>query len=236
MGTSYNPKILTNGLVLNLDAGNRKSYPGNGTTWVDLTKNKYNGTLTLGPVYNSSNGGSITFDGIDDYISVSNGGGLNNAITYTIDIWFKYISTTQDAGYTGYGALCGRQKNGSWASHILYINGANPTTSKLNFIIDLSAGSAIQSSSNIGTGINNCIITCTTNDIKMYINGGLSSTATSTSASPNDFTIPLAIGAWIGDGASYSNSYIYNFKVYNRVLTSNEVIQNYHAIKGRFSL
>jgi hypothetical protein len=236
MGTSYNPKIVTDGLVLNLDAGNRKSYSGAGTTWTDLTKNKYAGTLTSGPVYNASNGGNISFDGVDDYVSIPNGGGLNNSTTYSIDIWFKYNSTSQDAGFTGYGALCGRQKDGSWSSNLLYINGVNPTTSKLVFQLDLASGPSILSVLNIGTNINHCIITCTTNDIKMYINGIVSSTSVAGTTVRNDSTVPLTMGAWIGGGASYSNSYIYNFKVYNRVLTSNEVIQNYHAIKGRFSL
>jgi hypothetical protein len=228
MGTSYNPKIVTDGLILNLDAANKKSYPGAGTVWTDLTKNKFIGTLTSGPVYNATNGGNISFDGVDDYVSIANGGGLNNSTTYSIDIWFKYNSTSQDAGFTGYGALCGRQKNGSWSANLLYINGADPTTSKLVF------SPSVQSVSNIGTGINHCIITCTTNDIKMYINGSISSTSTDATTVRNDSTTPLTIGAWIGDGASYSNSYIYNFKTYNRVLSSSEVLQNYNATKGRF--
>lgn len=236
MGTSYNPKIVTDGLVLNLDAGNKKSYLGTGTVWTDLTKNKFIGTLTSGPVYNATNGGNISFDGVDDHVSVANGGGLNNSTTYSIDIWFKYNSTSQDAGFTGYGALSGRQKDGSWSANLLYINGVDPTTSKLVFNLDLASGPSVQSVSNIGTGINHCIITCTTNDIKMYINGSISSTSTGATTVRNDSTTPLTIGAWIGGGASYSNSYIYNYKIYSRVLTSNEVLQNYHAIKGRFRL
>ena len=61
--------IVTNGLVLNLDAANPRSYPPayNGTTWFDLSGNSNNGTLTNGPTYNTGSGGSIVFDGVDDY-------------------------------------------------------------------------------------------------------------------------------------------------------------------------
>ena len=61
MGVTYNPKIATDGLVLCLDAANRRSYPGTGTTWSDLAESN-NGTLTNGPTFDAGNGGSIVFD------------------------------------------------------------------------------------------------------------------------------------------------------------------------------
>jgi hypothetical protein len=65
----YNSSIVTNGLVLCLDAGNSKSYPGSGTVWTDLSGRGINGTLTNGPTYSSSNGGVLTFDGTDDFVN-----------------------------------------------------------------------------------------------------------------------------------------------------------------------
>ena len=65
MAFSRGPSIVTNGLVLALDAANHKSYPGSGTTWFDLSGNSHDGTLTGGPTFNSDNGGSIVFDGTD---------------------------------------------------------------------------------------------------------------------------------------------------------------------------
>ena len=67
--TIFFPSIVTNGLVLCLDAGNQLSYPGTGTTWNDLSRNGNDGTLTNGPVFNS--GGSMVFDGVNDYIAIS---------------------------------------------------------------------------------------------------------------------------------------------------------------------
>ena len=69
MSLSRGPKIVTNGLVLYLDAANKKSYPGSGTTWTDLSGNNNTGTLTNGPTFDSNNGGSIVFDGTNDYVS-----------------------------------------------------------------------------------------------------------------------------------------------------------------------
>jgi hypothetical protein len=63
------PNIVTDGLVLYLDAANQKSYPGTGTTWNDLSGNGNNGTLVNGPTFNSDNNGSIVFDGVDDYVN-----------------------------------------------------------------------------------------------------------------------------------------------------------------------
>ena len=70
MGIGYNPSVVSDGLVLCLDAGNIKSYPGSGTTWTDIGGNQNNGTFVNGPSYNSSAGGSIVFDGIDDRINL----------------------------------------------------------------------------------------------------------------------------------------------------------------------
>ena len=62
---NYGPKITTNGLVLCVDAADKNSYPGSGTAWNDIGGQGYTGTLTNGPTFNSSNNGSIVFDGTD---------------------------------------------------------------------------------------------------------------------------------------------------------------------------
>ena len=69
MGLSHSPNIVTDVLVLCLDAANRRSYPGSGNSWLDLSGNGNNGTLTNGPTYSSANGGSLVFDGVDDYVN-----------------------------------------------------------------------------------------------------------------------------------------------------------------------
>ena len=83
MAISYNPRTITDGLVLCLDAANSKSYPGSGTTWTDLSGNGNNGTLVNGPTYSSSNGGSLVFDGTNDYITSSFATTSGQAVTYS---------------------------------------------------------------------------------------------------------------------------------------------------------
>jgi len=80
-------QIVTNGLVLALDAADRNSYISGSTTWRDLTSNSFNGTLTNGPTFNSANGGSIVFDGVDDYAPLT--GTINLGNTFTILSWIK---------------------------------------------------------------------------------------------------------------------------------------------------
>ena len=85
MAFIHSPKIVTSGLVLCLDAANKLSYPSTGTSWYDLTSTGYVGTLTNGPTFNGSNGGTIVFDGVDDYVSVSSAQSLNPG-THDYDI------------------------------------------------------------------------------------------------------------------------------------------------------
>jgi hypothetical protein len=95
MGLSHSPSIITQNLVLCLDAANSKSYPGSGTTWTDLSGNGNNGTLANGVGYNSGNGGSLVFDGVDDYVSLTSAdlrfGGSNS---YTFDFFIKVPHST----------------------------------------------------------------------------------------------------------------------------------------------
>ena len=71
MAFNNGPRIVTNGLVLCLDASDRNSYPGSGTTWYDVSNNGNHATLTNGPTFSTSNGGIFTFDGSNDYADVS---------------------------------------------------------------------------------------------------------------------------------------------------------------------
>ena len=85
--TVFGPR-LDNFLILNLDAGNPSSYPGSGTTWFDLTSNNNNGILINGPTFDSGNGGSITFDGIDDYVDCGDIE-MDGFTGLTVEAWCK---------------------------------------------------------------------------------------------------------------------------------------------------
>ena len=84
MAFNFSPKVVTDGLVLYLDAANPKSIVSGSTIWTDLSRGGNNGTLIGGPTFNSGNGGSIVFDGSNDYVSVSNNSVFNNLYNYSI--------------------------------------------------------------------------------------------------------------------------------------------------------
>ena len=143
MATKYSPKIITNGLVLSLDAANNKSYPRSGTTWSDLSGNSNTGTLTNGPTFSSANGGSIVFDGVDDYISGTNNSSLQLLNDLTIGAWVKLGSGGNDSqgifekmvntGYSGYGIT--RQDN-----YFKFWTGSGGTAAYTNSNITYSSG------------------------------------------------------------------------------------------------
>jgi hypothetical protein len=90
MATNYSPKIVTDGLVLSLDAADKNSYIGSGTTWTDLSANGHVGTLTNGPTFDSNNGGAIDFDGDNDYVTVPDSSTFDVlALDFTIEIVLK---------------------------------------------------------------------------------------------------------------------------------------------------
>ena len=94
MGINYNPKIVTDGLVLCLDAGNIKSYPGSGTTWTDLTNiGSRNATLINSPTYSTSNLGYFTFNGSNTFASITK---PNPNITglISMEMWINFASNT----------------------------------------------------------------------------------------------------------------------------------------------
>ena len=223
MGLTHSPKIVTNGLVLALDAANNKSYPGSGTTWYDLSGNGNNGTLTNGPTFNSGNGGSIVFDGVDDYVDVSDASTLNSN-TQTINIW--YNATT----------LPGRS-----ATIICKHNTVNSTNG-----YNIFAGNAAQikpstGSTDIGTGGGVVstwyflTLTFTINSsATFYINA-----VNNASAAIGNFTMSsnsLRIGRSPDSFWSVFTGKIASVSVYNRVLSASEISQNYNAIKSRFNI
>ena len=92
------PSVITTGLQLYLDAGNASSYPGSGTTWTDLSGNSRDGTLTNGPTYSGTNGGSIVFDGSNDYVQCT--GSLTvTAATFVTKFQQIFKQTEQDLEY-----------------------------------------------------------------------------------------------------------------------------------------
>ena len=220
MATNYNPRIVTDGLVLCLDAGNTKSYPGSGTTWTDLSGNGNNGTLVNNVGYSN---GALSFDGVDDYASFVSNPSLTNQIT--VEVWVQLSSTTPN----GTGWILGRENSyrmiystGSFSWICATTNNGWYTTGT-----NISATSVTpytQTYQVVGTynGSNN----------KIYVNGELKSTGANISGNiltDGNYNLMRSEAAM-----EYGKGNLYSHKLYNRGLTAAEIQQNYLATKSRY--
>jgi hypothetical protein len=233
MGINYNPQIVTNGLVLALDAANSKSYPGSGTTWTDLSGNGNNGTLTNGPTYSSANGGSIAFDGVNDYTNLGNASSITKASQITINCWVRPISLP--VGFNK-GAVMVRGDT----SYILYWYETTGSNNRLWFhlpgIDSPFTSSASYLTSNFTTNIwYNISATYDGSSSNLYVNAVLVNTATGKSGLINGSNNIYLGYAKDVDGYPL-NGNISQVSIYNRALSAAEIQQNFNALRGRFSV
>lgn len=222
------PDIVTDGLVLHLDAANSKSYPGSGTSWFDLSGNNNNGTLTNGPIFSSANRGSIVFDGINDYVNLGTTNLSSTLSSLTISIFTKIlkinakqalVSCYQGSPQAGYGLelLSDNTANIFGFTNQTTADGVSSTrTLSLNEIIYIT-------------------FIFTNNTFFLYLNGLLNNSKLS-----NFSTIFKNSNIYISEDPSSNvipfGGNIYNLQIYNRSLSANEVLQNYNALKGRYGL
>ena len=232
--------IVTDGLIFSVDAANYESYPGSGTTWTDLAGNN-NGTLTNGPTFDSGDGGNIDFDGTDDKVLYgSNGASILNGLTeLTLQVWYKADTTNNDMGII-YGNTSG---NGADAFFGMRFDRRGATGGG-NQVIKSGFGNnntnQIESSSNIQSTDWTCItVTCVLGtSIKLYKNG-IEDTPTSTrivSSGTNSISGATDIAIGVGAKSALFNGKIPVVTIYNRTLSSTEILQNYNSLKPRFNL
>jgi hypothetical protein len=232
------PPIVTSGLVLNLDAGNTKSYPRSGTVWRDLSGNNNSGSLTNGPTYNSQNGGSIVFDRVDDYITTTGMSNFSYVNGITVCIW------NYNGGATGY--YRGVVNNGTVADRIggfdlrygreNYFGGSDNGTS-LYWRITNTAGAA--TGITLYANVNEWhyyIGTYDNTTLRVYKDGQIfNSVSHSAGGQLKTTTDSTTIGRSPGT-FEYLDGRLASVSIYNRALTPTEVQQNYNALKSRFNL
>ena len=227
MAITRGPKIVRDGLVLYLDAGDRNSYPGSGTTWKDLSGNGNNGTLTNGPTFNSGSGGSIVFNGSSQYAQILADGKSTvfDTQTYTIESIFQITGVENvlwSFDYTSH-------------SNVFYSQHLRESNSYLYFL--WNDGSTFRYISAAAPNLNNWAIVSATfasGYQAIYFNGSLL-----ISSVRADVITYYNQEVWIGRGnypSSYFSGKIASTKFYNRALTAAEIQQNYNATKGRFNL
>jgi hypothetical protein len=229
--------IVTDGLVLNLDAGFTPSYPVSGTTWYDLAGTN-NGTLTNGPTFNSANGGRIQFDGANDHVTLGNQSalGFTNGI-FTVEAW-TWIPSTWTAGsqypnLISKGATAGWDSNG-WA---LFVFRDWSGAGQKSWGCGIRNGGVVQnnvSRANCPTNTwLNVVMTLSGSNITLYENGVQVATGVQ-SVNPAANATPVFIGADVN--LQCFPGYVAVSRLYAKSLTSAEVVQNFNAQKSRYGL
>ena len=233
MATTYGPtrewviSAATRGIVLNLDAGVSQSYPGSGTTWYDLTSNNISGSLINGPTFDSGNGGSLLFDGVNDYVTLSNTLLAPGTGAFTWNFWAKLnnlsnfsILFSGEGSNSSYGVIA--MNPGSFGL-LYYAQGYQIYDSNINF------GNNWWYISFVGNGGADG-----SRNLKLYRNGVQAGTTYTTNYNFTA-TTPI-IGANHSLFSELMRGYIASVTYYNRELTSQEIQQNFNITKQRFGL
>ena len=222
MGAYAGPEIVEDGLVLALDAGNTKSYPGSGTTWTDLSGNGNNGTLVNGPTYSD---GSIVFDGINDYVSLVDN--LGDPQQFSVSFWCYPTELNVNA-------------NNNFRRIFLTLGSSTNTTNVIlieqngNISFRIPGGSTDNFQASGFSGINQWgYVTCVYNQShrQIYFNGVFKSQLAEAGVTV-DFGSPQIVDP----SFQIFKGNIAIFKIYNRALTASEVQQNFNATRSRFGI
>jgi hypothetical protein len=240
MGTSYNPTIVTDGLVLCLDAANKRSYPGTGTTWTDL-KGGNNGALANDASFNSANAGGIVLDGTNDYIEIQD---LEetNMTNVSFSVGFKLDNLSSDYDIISKGQhqqnrpiLCWFDRSVGSPANV----GASNTNAISCLTYDGDTQIWVSTASNIVSAdeifILDITIDVSAGTLSLYKNATFLNSYTNSNYdgmqnTANNFRL----------GADTDTAYdlpgaFYFFKIYNRTLSADEIRQNYEATVGRYS-
>ena len=226
MAFGNGPRIVTDGLILSLDAADRNSYVSGSTTWNDLSGNNNSGSLINGPTFSSANGGSLVLNGTSQYIDLGTSYTSLQTQTPTLSFWIKPSSIpiyNSIGGWCQYGLGGGfvvdmnpssvviNIGNGSWAKQLA----ASVTLSTLNYT--------------------NIVANYDGSNLNIYINGVLNSTF-SIVTTIGYATKGFAIGSYYGSTNNMLVGSVAITQMYNRALSATEVAQNYNAQKSRFNL
>ena len=234
------PRIVTDGLVLNLDAGRQNSYAGIGTAWRDLSGNGNNGTLVNGPTYSSGNGGSLVFDGTNDYSEITNPATLRNQ-NFALSVWVNpAVQTLAIVSMIDFDH--GGSPNQGWV-----LQSEDATTNR-NFYLAWHDGTTFQPTGGGGFGAGKGIqittsswqnITYVKNGTSLlgYRNGIQVYTGTATNGNVNYINSRnLFIGRLVINSGREFKGNISNTQIYNRALSASEISQNFQVLRGRYGV
>lgn len=242
MSVSGGPNIVENGLVLYLDAANTKSYTSGSTIWNDLSGNGNSGSLVNGPTFNSGNGGNLVFDGVNDYVGWDSLDSIKwqNWNSITIEVIFKlnsYLGGSNNRQYL-FDYRDSGGVNGAIGCFYDSPSALTPGFKLFYNTVGTSFEEPVITTFSLGTLIYYQVVfdkTTSINNIRHYINGSnifnrsiiINSTTTNTGR--------VWLGRFSGSGFQW-NGNIFSYRIYNRILSDTEILQNYNATKGRYGL
>jgi hypothetical protein len=218
MGLKHHPKVVTNGLVMYVDAANTRSYSGTGLTTNGLVGG-VGGALVNGTGFSTTDDGYFIFDGSNDYINFGNSSLLQQS-SGTISAWTK---TSAPGG--GFRGIIAKQL----AYGLFYADSVLVT-------FDWGTGATRSTGLNISDNTwKNVVMTYqsgVTNGTIVYLNGVsvLTTTITIFNQTSNLF------GGAEANASQYAACQVASFNMYSRVLTPQEILQNYNALKRRYRL
>ena len=217
--------IVTQNLVLCLDAANIKSYPGSGaTTWSDLSGNGNNGTLVGSPTYSAVNGGSLSFNGSSQYAGTAINSGLNGSFTFCC-----FVNVTS---ITANGSILTSQFSTNYWAFL----GFNPSNNLTFSLFDNTNNPIALSSTNVTPGTWCYLVgvrDIVADTISIFFNGISTGSSNDSTTSVPSYSA-LNIGGQTNVAGRYANCKIGTVQIYNRALSAAEVAQNYNALKGRY--
>jgi hypothetical protein len=260
MSFNFSPKIVTNDLIFYVDAANTKSYISGSTIWYDLDKNpSYDITFFNGVGFDSSNNGSIRFDGTDDYANRTFTSGdlydINLTGEITLDIWIKWDNVLRSSeSAIAFGRPFGDNTSGQYQWQFIKSNNGAGQFRGIFAVSNTVNVYALNQITNDGFFNPNTPIQNNTwynflytyklsnGDVKGYVNGE-DAGGTIVGTNPASLEIPvvshrfLSIGAQSNPAGFFSMlGNIGSIKIYNRILSEEEIKQNYNAIKSRYRL
>lgn len=230
MGTNYSPKIVTDGLVLYLDAANPKSYPGTGTAWNDLSGNGNHGSNSGGPTYSAENKGYFSFDNTNDVSIISDSPSLNPTTALSIESWVMFaIGSSSDFIF---------EKGNVNTQYSLFSHGSD-IVFRTKHEGDTSYDTQNPSKTSVGVvnGQWHHIVGSWDGTTKrIYIDGVLKN-----SIAKSGNLVTTTPGAAVGRFGGTSTGYYFEgniskVAVYSKGLSDLEVKQNFEALRGRFGL
>lgn len=230
MSGSISNRIITNDLIFYVDSANPNSLLSGSTSWNNLVSNVSSGSLLNGVGYDTSNGGSVSFDGTNDLVSFS---GINSLTSFSISVWFKMTGPGSTGGVTNtyFNSLFGI----STARRVLVATSNNIDTTEGTILVQMGGSNYFSTNLTVTNSWNNVVYTFGSNTARLYINNNAQPPQSNSSVTfPNS---SILLGAYNNPITAYAmKGNISQCLIYNRVLNSSEVSQNFNAIRERYKI